>query len=120
MAKFTINNPVSLLLRLGLATVFLYAAISAFLVPDEWVGYLPQFMRDIVSADILLPMFSMLELTLAVWLLSGLYVKYAALLAAALLAGIVVFNFELFAISFRDIALIFASLALFFTEKDTK
>ena len=117
MAKLHINNPVSLLLRLGLATVFLYAAISAFLVPDEWVGYLPQFMRDVVPADILLPMFSILELTLALWLLSGLYVKYAALLAAAILAGIVVFNFELFAISFRDIALIFAAIALYFEER---
>ncbi|HKX23938.1 MAG TPA: DoxX family membrane protein [Candidatus Saccharimonadales bacterium] len=117
MAKLHINNPVSLLLRLGLAIVFLYAAVSAFLVPDEWVGYLPQFMRDIVPADVLLPIFSIYELTLAVWLLSGLYVKYAALLVAATLAGIVAFNFQLFAISFRDIALIFAAVALYFEER---
>lgn len=118
MVNLNFKNPVSLLLRLGLAIVFLYASISAFLVPDEWVGYLPQFMRDVVPADILLPIFSVFELTLAVWLLSGLYVKYAALLVAATLAGIVVFNFELFAISFRDIALIFAAIALFFAEKN--
>ncbi len=117
MAKFAISNPVSLLLRLGLSIMFLYAAVSAFLTPDEWVGYLPQFMRDIVPAEVLLPVFSIVELILAAWLLSGLYVTYAALLAAAMLAGIVVFNFQLFAISFRDIGLFFAALALYFEER---
>lgn len=117
MSNLKINNPTSLLLRLGLATIFLYAAVSSFLAPDEWVGYFPQMLRDIVPADILLPIFSIYELALAGWLLSGLYTKYAALLAAATLAGIVVSNFQLFAITFRDIALIFAAIALYFEER---
>lgn len=117
MAKLSINNPTSLFLRLGLATIFLYAAVSSFLAPEEWVGYFPQFLRDMVSPDILLPVFSIYELLLAAWLLSGLYVQYAALLSAATLAGIVVSNFQLFAITFRDIALIFASIALFFEAR---
>lgn len=120
MAKPNIKNPVSLLLRLGLATIFLYAAVSSFLVPEEWVGYFPQFLRDIVSPDILLPVFSVYELLLAVWLLSSLYVQYAALLSAATLAGIVVSNFQLFAITFRDLALIFTSIALFFADRNSK
>jgi uncharacterized membrane protein YphA (DoxX/SURF4 family) len=120
MTSLHIKNPTSLLLRFGLATIFLYAAISSFLVPEEWVGYFPQVLRDIVPADILLPIFSIYELLLAGWLLSGLYVQYAALLSAATLAGIVVSNFQLFAITFRDIALIFASIALFFNERDKK
>lgn len=120
MANLPINNPVSLLLRLGLATIFLYAAISSFLAPEEWVGYFPQMLRDIVSPDILLPVFSIYELLLAGWLLSGLHVQYAALLSAATLAGIVVSNFQLFVITFRDIALIFASVALFFSERSKK
>ena len=111
------HSRVSLLLRLGLATVFLYAAISSFLAPNEWVGYFPQLLRDIVPAEVLLPIFSIYELLLAAWLLSGLYTKYAALLAAVTLTGIVVSNFQLFVITFRDIALIFAALALFFEER---
>lgn len=101
-----------LLLRIGLATVFMYAAVSSFIDPNEWVGYLPSFMTKIVDAETLLPLFSIFELTLAAWLLSGVYVRFAALVCAATLAGIVVFNFSLFAISFRDIGLIFAALAL--------
>ncbi|MEK7153516.1 MAG: DoxX family membrane protein [Patescibacteria group bacterium] len=102
----------TLLLRVGLAVVFSYAAIASFVNPDEWVGYLPGILTDRVSPDILLKLFSVYELVLAAWLLSGVYVRYASLLCAATLAGIVVTNFELFAITFRDIALIFAALAL--------
>ena len=110
------NNIAPLLLRIGLATVFLYACISSLKNPQDWVGYLPQFAKDIVSADILLKVFSVYELLLALWLLSGKYIKYAGALSALTLTGIVVSNFSLFAMTFRDIALIFASLALVFAK----
>jgi len=109
--------PTTWLLRAALALVFLYASINSFLSPQDWIGYFPQFLRDIVPTSLLLPVFSVYELALAAWLLSGLYTKYAALLAAATLAGIVVSNFALLPISFRDMALILAALALFFEER---
>ncbi len=106
-----------LLLRIGLAIVFLYASISSFKNPQDWVGYLPSIAREQFQATALLHIFSVYELVLAVWLLSGKYIKYAALLCAATLTGIIVSNFSLFAITFRDIALAFAALALFFSER---
>jgi uncharacterized membrane protein YphA (DoxX/SURF4 family) len=99
-------------LRLGLAIMFLYAAISSFVDPREWVGFLPVILTDRIDAETLLHIFSVYELAIAAWLLSGVYVRYAALLCAVTLAGIVVTNFELFAISFRDTGLMFAALAL--------
>lgn len=102
----------ALLLRLGLALILLYAAISSFVSPREWLGYMPAALTDRFSADILLKIFSVYELLLAGWLLSGVYTRYAALLVAATLAGIVITNFELFMITFRDMALILACLAL--------
>lgn len=105
-----------LLLRAGLALVFIYAAISSFHTPTDWVGYLPSFVRESANAPTLLHVFSVVEMVLALWLLSGRYVKYAALLAAAMLAGIIVSNFSLFSITFRDMALVLAALALFFAE----
>ncbi|HEX8762974.1 MAG TPA: DoxX family membrane protein [Candidatus Saccharimonadales bacterium] len=110
--KLTNTRLPSLLLRLGLATVFIYAAVASFIDPNEWIGYLPSLLTDHVDAKTILPFFSVFELTLAAWLLSGVYVRFAGLLAAAALIGIVVFNFSLFAISFRDIGLAFAALAL--------
>lgn len=105
-----------LLLRAGLAIVFVYAAISSFVSPEDWVSYLPRFLTDHVSASTLLPIFSVYELALAVWLVSGVAVRYAALLCAATLAGIVVSNFSLLPISFRDIGLLMAALALAFSR----
>ena len=113
------KNPqlVSICLRVGLATVFTYAAISSFLNPLEWVGYLPAVITDHFQAEAVLKVFSVYELLLAAWLLSGVYVRFVGLLCAATLAGITVSNFSLFAISFRDIGLIFMALALAFTNE---
>lgn len=101
-----------LLIRIGLGVVFVYAAVSSTLSPNEWIGYLPPVLTALFPAEILLKVFSVYELILAAWLLSGVYVRYAGLLVALTLAGIVASNFSLFAISFRDIGLIFAALAL--------
>lgn len=101
------------LLRVGLAFAFLYASISSFITPSDWVGYLPVFMRNIVPGTVLLPAFSAAELLLALWLITGWYIRYAALLAAAMLAGIVVFNPSQLLITFRDVSLVIVSLALF-------
>jgi len=102
----------ALLLRVALAIVFLYAAISSFLQPSEWVGYLPRLLTEHFNSRVLLMFFSMLELLLAVLLLVGIYVRYVAIAAALTLAGIVLSNFSLFIITFRDIALMIAALAL--------
>lgn len=100
------------LLRVGLATVLAYAAISSFVSPKDWVGYLPGFMTDLADAGALLKFFSGLELGLALWLLSGWRLELAGFACAATFAGIVVTNLALLEITFRDIALVFAALAL--------
>lgn len=114
------SNMAPLFLRLGLATMFLYAAISSFINPNEWVGYLPTFVKDMLPATLVLGVFSVIELILAAWLLSGVYVRFAALVCAGMLLGIVVSNFSLLPISFRDIGLIFAALALAVIKDDAQ
>lgn len=106
------QNLPALLLRIGLAIVLLYAAIASLVNPEEWIGYFPSVIATHLPADILLKFFAVYELLLVAWLLSGVYVRWAALLCAATFAGIVLANFNLFIITFRDIALIFAALAL--------
>lgn len=102
-----------LLLRLGLAFVFLYAVISATLSPLNWIGYFPTWAR-IFPEDLLLKMFSAGELVLAGWLLSGWKLSYAALGAALLLAAITLSNLTLLDVTFRDVGLVAAALALAF------
>ena len=102
----------SVFLRVGLAIVFLYAAISSFLSPNDWIGYLPSLLTELFPAKALLTVFSIIELLLTAWLLSGVYTRYAGLFSAAMLGGIIISNFSLLPISFRDIGLLFAALAL--------
>jgi hypothetical protein len=107
----------SLSLRFGLAFVFAYAAISAFRFPDAWVGFVPHFMTHFLSAKTFLDLFSIFQLFLAVVLISGKFVAYAAALAALTLIGLLVFNLNSFIVTFRDVGLICMAGSLFFLEK---
>lgn len=109
-----LNNPAlaSLLLRIGLAFVFLYAATSSLMHPSQWVGYLPSFLQKMGNATTLLKLFSVLEIVLALWLLSGKFARYAALISTAMLAGIVIAQPGDLLITFRDVGLAFMALAL--------
>lgn len=102
----------ALLLRVGLAFVFLYAGLGSLLHPREWTGYLPTTLTDHIDKMVLIKFLGVYELVLAVWLLSGMWVQYAALLAAATLGGILVSNPHALLITFRDVGLLFAALAL--------
>jgi|SRR3989344_2619961 len=99
-------------LRLGIATVFLYAAIASFLDPLSWVGFFPVWLKTLFPATILLYLFSTYEIVLAFWLLSGRHALYAASLAALTLFSIVIFNTSALDIVFRDVAILFAAVAL--------
>ena len=102
-----------LLLRVGLALVFLYPAIAAFLEPQNWIGFLPVF----IATNEALFAFGVFEIILALWLLSGFRVGIAALISGALVLGIVLTNFGALDIVFRDIPIIFASAALYVLSK---
>lgn len=100
------------LLKSGLAVVFLYAAVSSFLDPSSWVGFLPLWTNKIIATENALVLFSLFELGLALWVLSGFKTYYAALFSAVVILGIIVFNYSLLDIVFRDIAILFSALAL--------
>lgn len=105
------------LLRSGIASVFLYAAVASFLEPQNWIGYLPQFLRSIFPANILLITFSTYEIILSIWILWGYKVFYSSLIAALTLIGIIITNLGALDITFRDVAILFAAVALAILEK---
>ncbi len=114
-----INNSgaVSWLLRIGLAFVFLYAATASLQHPLVWAVYMPAFLTKAIASTTLIKIVAVYELALVVWLLSGKYVRYCALLCALTLAGIVLTNPSQLITTFRDVGLVFMALALFFVEK---
>ncbi|HET9946701.1 MAG TPA: hypothetical protein VFQ63_01425 [Patescibacteria group bacterium] len=100
------------LLRLSIASVFLYAAIAAILQPFNWIGFIPQFATTIAPASVLLLLFSLYQLTLSIWIASGWRPFFPSLLAAFTLLAIIGANWGDIDILFRDFAIFFAALAL--------
>lgn len=108
------NNPKTVLwlLRVALASVFLYAAIAATLQPYNWIGYIPLQIRAIAPATSLLLGFSAFQFLLTIWILSAWKTRYAAGVAAITIAAILVTNAAQLDILFRDLAIFFAAIAL--------
>ena len=102
----------SFFLRLAIAVPFLYAAISSFLDPTSWIGFLPGWIGIIMPKEIALSMFSIFQIILSLWLLSGKWLRYSSVLASATLLGITVFNLGALDIVFRDVGLLLASVSL--------
>lgn len=102
------------LLQIGLAAVFLYAAIGSLMHPAEWTGYLPSFLNSLIAADKLIKIFAVYELVLAIWLLSGKYLKLISIICALTFIGILIFNPHQFIVTFRDVGLMFMALSLLF------
>lgn len=109
-----------LLLRLGVAFAFLYPPLDAFLNPYSWIGYIPGFTRGIVPDMVLLHTFGIIEIILAVWILSGRKIFWPCIVATGILLVIVLFNLPDFEVLFRDIALAAMTLALALMHRPAK
>lgn len=103
---------VLLLLRISIASVFLYAAVAATLQPFNWIGYIPQAVRNILPSQILLGGFSLYQLLLSMWILTGWKSLWAATFSAVTLLSIILVNSTQLDILFRDFAIFFAAVAL--------
>jgi hypothetical protein len=114
MIKVPMQNQkaVLILLRLSIASVFLYAAVAATLQPDNWTGYFPVFATKLLPLNVALLGFSGFQLLLSLWLLSGWKNFWSALLAAITLLGIIGANISDLDVLFRDFAIFFAAVAL--------
>jgi uncharacterized membrane protein YphA (DoxX/SURF4 family) len=118
MKKHLSDNTIAAwLLRGGLVAVFLYAGVSSLQHPLEWVGFLPHFLIAHAPAATLIRVFAIYELALTLWLATGRYLRYSALLCTLTLVGIVITNPSQLITTFRDVGLACMALALVFLEK---
>ncbi len=107
------NEIILLLLRIGVAFAFIYPAIAAYFNPLAWIGFFPLFVRDFFPSDtILLGMFGLSEILIGMWLLAGKKIFIPSAIATLYLFGIIVFNWALMDIIFRDIPILLTTLAL--------
>lgn len=107
------SNAAQVVLRLGVAFAFLFPPLDAFFDPNSWLGYFPPFLFSLGIPDlVLLHGFGVVEIIVALWLLSGWKIFWPSLAAAAMLISIVLLNLPQFEILFRDLAIAAAALAL--------
>ena len=99
-------------LRAGVAFAFLYPPINAWMDPVAWIGYFPLFIRGYVPDITLLHAFGVVEILLALWILSGWRIFWPSLAACGMILGIVVFNMPNFQVLFRDVSIAAMALAL--------
>lgn len=100
-------------LRAGVAFAFLYPPYAALADPYSWLSYFPSFVHAWgINELVLLHAFGVLEVMVALWLLSGWRIRIPAALATAMLLGIVAFNWADFEVLFRDLSIAAAALAL--------
>ena len=102
-----------LLLRVGAALAFLYPPFSALTGdPYTWLGYFPPFVQGYLPDLVLLHAFGVIEIIIGLWILSGYKIFIPAMLATAMLLGIVAFNLSQFDVLFRDITIACLTFAL--------
>lgn len=110
------NSIAKYLLRVGLAFVYVYASIEIYLHPANFLKYIPDCILHYISKDLFLDIFGVVEIALALWLLSGWKGHVPSLLSVFFMVGIVAFNMEHFQVLFRNVAIAFGALALVVLE----
>ncbi len=104
-----------LLLRVGVAFALLYPPYAAIFDPVSWISYFPDFVRAIpIDPLLLLHGFGVVEVLLALWILSGWRIRFPATFTALLLVVIVATNASQFDVLFRDVPIALMALALTF------
>ena len=106
----------SLALRFGLAATYIYSGLSLILEPAAWLAYVPVWFVDILPVGILpyLQFQGILELLLAAAFISGILLRPAAFLSALEMLLILVLS-GVDGVTFRDLAILGGSLAVFFS-----
>jgi len=99
-------------LRIGVAFALLYPPLNALADPSAWIGYFPPFTRGYVPDEVLLHVFGIVEVILALWILSGRRIFWPSAATTLMLLGIVVFNPTNFQVLFRDLTIAAMTISL--------
>jgi uncharacterized membrane protein YphA (DoxX/SURF4 family) len=103
-----------LILRIGLGIVFVLTATLILKDNDKWVHMLPAWFTKLVpSSRSFMISTAWFDLAVGAWLLSGYFTGFAAAVAALHLLGVLaVSGRQEFHEVYRDIGLLFSSVAL--------
>ena len=103
--------------RVALGLVFLLFGIDQLLHPTLWTAWIPDWTTAMLAAENLVFMNGLLDLTLGILLLIGLFTKIAAAIGALHLAGILV-HVGYNDIGIRDLGLLILAISIFLNGPD--
>ena len=108
-------------LRLGLVLTYLYSGSYLIFNPEPWLGYLPEWFKNLLplAPELYLQLQGGVEIILVVSFLSGIGIRWAALVSSLEMAGILLF-YGVDLVSFRDFAVLGAAISLFLSYSDEK
>jgi uncharacterized membrane protein YphA (DoxX/SURF4 family) len=118
-----LNNlsTIHIILRIGIAFALLYPPFAALGDPISWASYFPPFFHSLpIDLIFLLHAFGVLEVVLALWILSGWRIRVPAALTTMLLLAIIMLNLNQFDVLFRDLSIAAMTLALTLWPSVTK
>ena len=110
------NNEIGLvMLRLGIASMFLWFGFSQLVNSMSWVGWVPDWAVAVlhISPAMIVLLNGCVEVALGTLLACNIFVRYVALLLGLHLA-LITFEIGLSAIGVRDFGLTLATLSLYF------
>ena len=99
------------LLRISLSLLFLWFGVSQLYSPTEWTGFVPAQISSIISAGTIVMLNGALEIILGLMLLSGIYVRFSALVLGLHLLPIAL-SMGYSSVAIRDLALALATLSI--------
>lgn len=107
-----------LLLRVGLAFVFIFAGVAALSNPSNWIGYIPTWVSHMLpfSVETFLKIHAGTDILIGVLLLFGVWLRWVALVGALFLLSIVILS-GIDEVTFRDVGLIGALLSIAVTSR---
>ncbi|MEK7086928.1 MAG: DoxX family membrane protein [Patescibacteria group bacterium] len=109
------ENPIlkpTLLIRIGLAAVFIYAGIHTLFNYQSWIGFAPGWIQSVLDPKIFLYFHAVFELILGAGMLAGIFLPIFSLAAFFDILAILIF-YGVDEITFRDFGLAMTALALF-------
>jgi uncharacterized membrane protein YphA (DoxX/SURF4 family) len=97
--------------RIGMALVFLWFALNQFFNPKIWVGYLPEFLASTSNPVLFIYLNAVFETILGIMLLLGIFTRLSALLLGLHLV-IISISLGYSATAIRDWGLSIATLSI--------
>ena len=106
------------ILRISMSLVFLYFGYQQISSPDSWIGFVPEFLtKSFLTPNNLVLANGILEISLGIFMILGLYTRFASLILSLHLFGIA-FSIGYVPTGVRDFGLAFATLVVFLNGAD--